>query len=53
MTEAEQYMADGEVEADRVSARNALESYAYSLKSDMRDSRLDGSAVLGITTLVD
>lgn len=51
--EAEQYKADDEAEADRVSARNALESYAYSLKSDVRDSRREGSEILRVTSFVD
>ena len=39
LAEAEKYKADDEVEAERISARNALELYAYSLKSKMRDSK--------------
>jgi heat shock protein 1/8 len=38
--EAEQYKADDEVQRDRVSAKNSLESYAFNMKQTMDDEKL-------------
>jgi heat shock protein 1/8 len=38
--EAEQYKADDEQQRDRVSAKNALESYAFNMKQTMDDEKL-------------
>ena len=41
LAEAEKYKAEDEAEAARISAKNALESYAYSLRNTMSDSKVD------------
>jgi len=41
LAEAEKYKAEDEAEAGRISAKNALESYAYSLKNTLADSKVD------------
>jgi len=41
LSEAEKYKAEDEAEAGRISAKNALESYAYSLKNTLGDSKVD------------
>jgi len=41
LSEAEKYKAEDEAEAARISAKNALESYAYSLRNTMGDSKVD------------
>jgi L1 cell adhesion molecule like protein len=41
LAEAEKYKAEDEAEAGRISAKNALESYAYSLRNTMSDSKVD------------
>jgi len=41
LSEAEKYKAEDEAEAGRISAKNALESYAYSLKNTLSDSKVD------------
>ncbi len=41
LAEAEKYKAEDEAEAARIGAKNALESYAYSLKNTMSDSKVD------------
>jgi len=41
LSEAEKYKAEDEAEAARISAKNALESYAYSLRNTMNDSKVD------------
>lgn len=41
LAEAEKYKAEDEAEAARISAKNALESYAYSLRNTMNDSKVD------------
>ena len=53
VSEAEQYKEEDERQRDRVGAKNALESYAYSVKSSVDDDKIkekissdDRSAVL-------
>src|SRR5882757_2544114 len=41
LAEAEKYKAEDEAEAARISAKNALETYAYSLRNTMSDSKVD------------
>jgi heat shock 70kDa protein 1/2/6/8 len=41
LSEAEKYKAEDEAETSRISAKNGLESYAYSLKNTMSDSKVD------------
>nr|AFK44414.1 unknown [Lotus japonicus] len=41
LSEAEKYKADDEAEAGRISAKNGLESYAYSLRNTLSDSKVD------------
>ena len=41
LSEAEKYTEEDEAEASRISAKNGLESYAYSLKNTMSDSKVD------------
>src|SRR5271154_4512404 len=41
LAEAEKYKAEDELESARISAKNGLESYAYSLKNTMSDSKVD------------
>ena len=41
LSEAEKYKAEDEAEASRISAKNALESYAYSLRNTINDSKVD------------
>jgi len=41
LSEAEKYKEEDEAEAARISAKNGLESYAYSLKNTMSDSKVD------------
>jgi len=41
LAEAEKYKAEDEAEAGRIGAKNALESYAYSLKNTLSDSKVD------------
>jgi len=41
LSEAEKYKEEDEAEASRISAKNGLESYAYSLKNTMSDSKVD------------
>merc|ERR1712137_311480 len=41
LAEAEKYKAEDEAEAARISAKNALESYAYSLRNTLSDSKVD------------
>lgn len=41
LAEAEKYKEEDEAEAGRISAKNGLESYAYSLKNTMSDSKVD------------
>ena len=41
LSEAEKYKAEDEAEAGRIGAKNALESYAYSLKNTLSDSKVD------------
>lgn len=38
--EAEKYKADDEQQRDRIAAKNALESYAYSMKSTVEDDKV-------------
>lgn len=45
--------ADNEAEAERISARNALESHAYTLRSTLRNSVVETLTMLGVTALVD
>ena len=42
LAEAEKYKAEDEAEAARVSAKNGLESYAYSLRNTISDPKVDG-----------
>ena len=42
LAEAEKYKAEDEAEAGRISAKNGLESYAYSLKNTLSDSKFEG-----------
>jgi hypothetical protein len=44
--EAEKYKADDKVESERILAKNALELCAYSLKSELLDSKFAGEAKL-------
>ena len=41
LAEAEKYKEEDEAESARISAKNALESYAYSLKNTISDSKID------------
>ncbi len=41
LAEAEKYKEEDEAEAARIQAKNGLESYAYSLKNTMSDSKVD------------
>ncbi|KAH8672649.1 putative heat shock 70 kDa protein 2 [Tricladium varicosporioides] len=41
LAEAEKYKEEDELEAARISAKNGLESYAYSLKNTLSDSKVD------------
>jgi len=41
LSEAEKYKAEDEAESSRIAAKNGLESYAYSLKNTMSDSKVD------------
>jgi heat shock protein 1/8 len=41
LAEAEKYKDEDEAEANRVSAKNGLESYAYSLRNTLSDSKVD------------
>jgi heat shock protein 1/8 len=41
LAEAEKYKAEDEAEASRISAKNALESYAYSLRNTLSDPKVD------------
>jgi heat shock 70kDa protein 1/2/6/8 len=41
LSEAEKYKAEDEAEAGRISAKNGLESYAYSLKNTISDSKVE------------
>nr|APD30498.1 heat shock 70kDa protein 1a [Lateolabrax maculatus] len=40
--EAEKYKAEDDVQRDKVSAKNALESYAFNVKSSVQDEKLKG-----------
>eukprot|EP00178_Gracilaria_changii_P002594 TRINITY_DN13857_c0_g1_i1.p1 TRINITY_DN13857_c0_g1~~TRINITY_DN13857_c0_g1_i1.p1 ORF type:complete len:138 (+),score=28.79 TRINITY_DN13857_c0_g1_i1:3-416(+) len=40
VNDAEKYKAEDEVQKERISARNALESYAYNMKSTVEDDKL-------------
>ncbi len=42
LAEAEKYKEEDEAEASRISAKNGLESYAYSLKNTISDSKVEG-----------
>ena len=41
LSEAEKYKEEDEAETSRISAKNGVESYAYSLKNTMSDSKVD------------
>ena len=41
LAEAEKYKVEDELEAGRIGAKNALESYAYSLKNTLSDAKVD------------
>lgn len=41
LSEAEKYKEEDEAEAGRIAAKNGLESYAYSLKNTLSDSKVD------------
>ena len=41
LAEAEKYKAEDEAESARISAKNGLESYAYSLRNTLSDSKVD------------
>lgn len=41
LSEAEKYKAEDEAEAARISAKNALESYAYSLRNTISDPKVE------------
>jgi len=41
LSEAEKYKVEDEAEAGRIGAKNALESYAYSLKNTLSDAKVD------------
>ena len=41
LAEAEKYKEEDEAEASRVSAKNGLESYAYSLRNTLSDEKVD------------
>ena len=41
LSEAEKYKAEDEAESARISAKNALESYAYSLRNTISDPKVD------------
>ena len=40
--EAEKYKAEDDVQRDKVSAKNGLESYAFNMKSTVEDEKLKG-----------
>lgn len=42
LAEAEKYKEEDEAEASRIGAKNGLESYAYSLKNTISDSKVEG-----------
>jgi heat shock protein 1/8 len=42
LAEAEKYKAEDEAESSRISAKNGLESYAYSLRNTLSDSNVEG-----------
>ncbi|KAL6102390.1 hspa1l [Pungitius sinensis] len=42
LQDADKYKAEDDVQRDRVSAKNSLESYAYSVSSSLRDENLTG-----------
>uniref|UniRef100_A0A4W3JKN4 Heat shock cognate 71 kDa protein-like n=1 Tax=Callorhinchus milii TaxID=7868 RepID=A0A4W3JKN4_CALMI len=42
VNEADEYKAEDEIQRNRVAAKNALESYAYSMKSTMEDDNMKG-----------
>jgi len=41
LAEADKYTAEDEAEAGRISAKNGLESYAYSLRNTLSDPKVD------------
>ena len=41
VSDAEKYKAEDEAEASRIGAKNALESYAYSLRNTMSDAKVE------------
>lgn len=41
LAEAEKYKAEDEAEAGRIQAKNGLESYAYSLRNTLSDSKVE------------
>jgi len=41
LSEAEKYKEEDEAEASRISAKNGLESYAYSLRNTLSDTKVD------------
>jgi heat shock 70kDa protein 1/2/6/8 len=51
--EAQKYDAVDKAEAERVSTRNALESYLYSVKSDVSASDLRDASILRVAMLAD
>lgn len=40
VADAEKYKEEDDKEKDRISAKNALESYAYNMKSTMEDEKI-------------
>merc|ERR1712173_117625 len=57
VNDAEKYKAEDEQQKDRISAKNSLESYIFSMKSSLGEeqikSRLAGEEVSTITTALD
>ncbi|CDO72906.1 hypothetical protein BN946_scf185002.g91 [Trametes cinnabarina] len=47
VSEAEKYKAEDEAAAARITARNALESYAYNLRNSLNDDKLAGKFEAG------
>ncbi|KAI5301447.1 70-kilodalton heat shock protein, partial [Ascosphaera pollenicola] len=57
LAEAEKYKAEDEAEASRISAKNGLESYAYSLRNTVNDAKfqekLDAGEKEKLTSEID
>lgn len=45
VAEAEKYKADDDAQKDRISAKNALESYAFNMKQTIEDEKVDAVSI--------